>query len=111
MSDPVLNPTRTTLSILPADKRAYYLERCTHWKDIVVKLEAALDALLTDPDTGAALTLESYSYAGGNGQQSGKKRSPEEISRSIAAAEKQYGYYYSKLYGGGNVNMSLRRRR
>jgi len=111
MSDPILNPTRTTLSSLPSDKRAYYTERCTYWKGIIDKLEASLTALLVDPDTGAALTLESYSFAGGNGQQSGKKRSPDELQRNIERAEKLYGYYYSKLYGTGNVNMQLRRRR
>lgn len=111
MSDPILTPSRTTLSRLPSDKRAYYLERCTYWKGIVDKAEAALSALLVDPDTGATLTLDSYSFAGGNGQQSAKKRDIEAIQRAIAASEKQYGYYYSKLYGTGNVNMQLRRRR
>lgn len=110
-NDPILDPSRTTLSRLPSDKRTYYLTRCTFWKGIIDNLEAALTAVLVDPDTKAPLTLDSYSFAGGNGQQNAKKRSPDELQRSIERAEKLYGYYYSKLYGTGNVNMQLRRRR
>ncbi len=57
-----------------------------------------------------ASPVESYSFSGGEGQQSAKRRSLSELMEAASHAEKMATYYWRKLNGYGNVAMTLRRR-
>ena len=102
-SDPAEQTTQTSLSRLPTSSVALYQKLLTFWTAEVDKYSAQLDALLASP-------VESYTFAGGQGTQSAKRRDLEQAQRGLEHAIAQQLYFWRKLYGYNNVNMALRRR-
>jgi hypothetical protein len=103
MSDPNSSAVANPLSRLPSDLYTLYQERLTFWADRITALEAQLVMLEASP-------VESYSFSGGEGQQTAKRRDLDQVMGAASHAEKMYGYYWKKVNGYGSVNMTLRRR-
>ncbi len=102
MSDIPVTQT-TSLSRLPTTLAQLYQARHEFWAARVTALEAQMATLEASP-------VESYSFSGGEGQQSAKRRSLSELMEAASHAEKMATYYWRKLHGYGNVAMTLRRR-
>jgi hypothetical protein len=95
--------TTVALSRLPTTLRDFYFAQMTYWQNQLAALQSQLTSLMSSP-------VESYTFAGGQGTQSAKRRDLDQVQKSVIFAERQYGYYWKKLYGYGNVNLTLRRR-
>lgn len=96
--------TRTTsLSRLPTTIAQLYQQQLEFWENQMSLLSTQMAKLMETP-------VESYSFSGGEGQQTAKRRDMKQVQDALSYAEKQYGYYWRKLHGYGNVTMALRRR-
>lgn len=95
--------TLKPLSRLPTDKATLYLTRLNSINARLTALEAQYDSMMASP-------VESYTFAGGQGQQSAKRRPLKDVADQIQYWTTQYNYYWNKLNGYGNVTMTLRRR-
>lgn len=102
MSDVPVTQT-TSLSRLPSTKAALYQRMLALWDAQITALTAQLTKLMESP-------VESYSFSGGEGQQSAKRRDLEQVQSALSRAEKEYQYYWNRLNGYGNMTMTLRRR-
>ena len=100
MSDTVV---RAPLSRLPQTLYQLYTNQLAYWDTQVTALRTQLTSLMSS-------AVESYGFSGGQGQQSAKRRNLREVQEALTYAERQYGYYWKRLNGYGNVNMTLRRR-
>ena len=100
LSQPV---TQNTLSVLPTTLYQFYQQQFTYWQNQLSALQAQLTALMASP-------VESYTFSGGQGSQSAKRRDLKQVQDAVIFAERQYGYYFGKLYGRRNTNLTLRRR-
>jgi hypothetical protein len=103
LSDQSQPTTAATLSRLPTTLAQFYQQQLAYWQGQLQALQSQLTMLMASP-------VESYSFSGGEGQQSAKRRDLQQVQKAVIFAERQYGYYWKKLYGYGNVNMSLRRK-
>lgn len=103
VSDPNANAVTAPLSRLPQSLAQLYQSSLTFWAGQLTQLQAQLASLEASP-------VESYSFSGGEGQQSAKRRDLDQVMKAVTHAERQYGYYWKKLNGYGNVNLTLRRR-
>ncbi len=103
MSDEFPPVTQTGLTRLPTDLRTLYTTQYNYWNTQLTALQTQLTALMASP-------VESYSFAGGQGNQSAKRRDLEQVQRAVKFAESQVTYYWRKLNGYGIVNVGLRRR-
>jgi len=95
--------TQNTLSVLPTTVYQLYQQQYSYWTTQLTALQAQLTMLMASP-------VESYTFSGGEGQQSAKRRDLKQVQDAVIFAERQVGYYFGKLYGRRNTNLTLRRR-
>ena len=100
---PVPVTQHTPLSVLPTDKYNWYKTQMLFWQSQMAAYQAQITALLVSP-------VESYTFSGGQGSQSAKRRSLESAQKGLEHCESRYNFYWCKLNGYGNVAMALRRR-
>lgn len=103
MSDPNTNAVANPLSRLPRDVNSLYQQQLAFWYAKLTEYQAQITALLVSP-------VESYTFAGGQGTQSAKRRDLEQAQRGLEHCEARYLYYWRRLNGYGNVSIVLRRR-
>jgi len=77
----------------------------------IARLKSQLESLENTLDEAFEKGIESYSFDSGEGKQSTKYRSLEDLQKSRDKIEAELDYLYRRLNGGNIVNMNLRRRR
>ena len=100
---PVPVTQNTPLSVLPTTIYQQYTTQMNFWQAQMTAYQTQITALLASP-------VESYTFSGGQGSQSAKRRSLESAQKGLEHAESRYLWYWKKLNGYGNVAMALRRR-